>query len=117
LKFDQTQASVSEALQHNEYLNILVVSLGTGTTIDSAGFDARSVAFWPVQIWTAVALDMLSHASSCLAEFFLASLISGFQTPGFQTPGSTYLRIEVYIFVLFSILINKSRELNSTLIK
>ena len=107
VQFDQTQATISEVLQHNEYPKILVLSLGTGTEkyVENPDFDARSAANWTTLNWAFVAVDMLGRASSAITDYYLASLFSGF-----QPPHSTYLRIDVYIFFSFFDFIKKEKK-------
>ncbi|BAT96836.1 hypothetical protein LR48_Vigan11g164700 [Vigna angularis] len=100
-----TQPTISEVLQHNEYPNILVLSVGTGTEKIKETFDAQTAANWKPLEWISPAIGFLGRAPTPWTEYYLESLFVGSQ------PGDIYLRIEEYdLNPDFSNQVNASQE-------
>ncbi|TKY68903.1 Patatin group A-3 [Spatholobus suberectus] len=84
-----TQAAISEVIQHNKYTKILLLSLGTGVT--KLEFDIIDAFTWNESQWKNFAEELLSHASSNMTEYYLATGFSGL-----HQPMKNYLRIQEY---------------------
>ncbi|WVZ16607.1 hypothetical protein V8G54_009589 [Vigna mungo] len=83
-----TRNTVSEALRHNKYSRILVLSLGTGTPEFDEIWDAEMAATWGDLEWFIAGIIFLDRATTSMAEYYHGSL--------FQQPVITYLRIQEY---------------------
>lgn len=85
--FYQTRATVSEALRHNKYSRILILSLGTGTKETQQDLDVEMAATWTNWEWLIHGITFIDRATTSMAEYYHGSL--------FQQPRITYLRIQV----------------------
>ncbi|RDY10580.1 Patatin-like protein 1, partial [Mucuna pruriens] len=78
-------------VKRNEYTNILLLSIGCGTT-NATGYDAQvadkfSAAFWA---GTGLATGAYDHASKDITEFYISTVFPGLQSSDY------YLRIQEY---------------------
>ncbi|XP_014516153.1 patatin-17-like [Vigna radiata var. radiata] len=83
-----TRATVSEALRHNKYSRILILSLGTGTKETQQDLDVEMAATWTNWEWLIHGITFIDRATTSMAEYYHGSL--------FQQPRITYLRIQEY---------------------
>ncbi|BAT96837.1 hypothetical protein LR48_Vigan11g164500 [Vigna angularis] len=83
-----TRATVSEALRHNKYSRILVLSLGTGTKETQPDLDVEMAATWSDWEWLIHGITFIDRATTSMTEYYHGSL--------FQQPAITYLRIQEY---------------------
>ena len=80
---------MDEVVRYNNYSEILVLSLGSGTVPTVEMYDVASAATWPPQNWTAPGALFLDRATTSMNEYYHGSL--------FRKPTINYLRIQVYV--------------------